>query len=303
MNANTMVPRVTVAMPFYNNEGTLAMAIDSILSQTYPYLELLLCDDGSTDESLAIAKSFDDPRIVLWSECQRKALSTRLNECLERSRGFYFLRMDADDVAYPERVEKQVRFLDEHPEVDLLSTFMMVFAAGGNIVGMMGGPTSHEQLTRWPLSGFRMWHPTWAGRVDWFRRHRYDPRAIFGQDQEFLYRVYQHSRFATIPEILLGYRQDGLNLRKMVRYRRIWWRHVGWHLRGLRALRQRLMLAGILAVKTAADCIGVWTGLRYRLLRHRARPVSSAESAKWNEVWAAVQESALVAGATDKHRG
>jgi glycosyltransferase involved in cell wall biosynthesis len=287
-------PHCTVAMPFYNNGQTLAIAIRSILNQTYADFEFLLCNDGSTDHSLEIARSFDDPRIIVWSDGQRKALGARLNECLDRGRGFYFVRMDADDVAYPTRLERQVRFLEQNPHVDLVSTFAVVFRGEGVPLGKKSGPISHEDLTRNPLSGFSMWHPTWAGRAEWFRRYRYDPEAKLGQDQEFLYRTHTHSRFATLPEILLGYREESLRLKKMVRYRWIWWRHLGVHLHGFEGQVRRAKLAIILLVKVTADCLAVWSGLGYRLLRHRARPLNASEIAEWTAVWKTVERPEAV---------
>ena len=108
-------PLVSIAMPFYNAERTIATSIRSILLQSHTNWELLLCDDGSTDASRALAGSFHDPRIVVWGDQQRLQLGARLNECIERARGEYIARMDADDIAYPRRLEKQLRFLMDHP--------------------------------------------------------------------------------------------------------------------------------------------------------------------------------------------
>ena len=99
-------------MPFRNAERTIAASIRSILRQSYMDWELILCDDGSEDESRALACSFHDPRIEVWGDGRSLQLGARLNECIGRARGEYFARMDADDIAYPLRLEKQLRFLD-----------------------------------------------------------------------------------------------------------------------------------------------------------------------------------------------
>ena len=82
-------PLVSIAMPFYNCEKTLAQSVRSILWQTWQNWELLLCDDGSADASLAAARVFRDPRIEVWSDGRRRALGARLNECIARARGDY----------------------------------------------------------------------------------------------------------------------------------------------------------------------------------------------------------------------
>jgi glycosyltransferase involved in cell wall biosynthesis len=103
-------PLVSIAMPFYNAERTIGASIRSILLQSHSNWELLLCDDGSTDASRELARAFNDPRIVVWGDHRRLQLGARLNECIERARGDYVARMDADDIAYPRRLEKQLTF-------------------------------------------------------------------------------------------------------------------------------------------------------------------------------------------------
>jgi glycosyltransferase involved in cell wall biosynthesis len=93
-------PVVTVAMPLFNNAATLELSVRSLRNQSYGDFELLLCDDGSDDQGLAIAHSFNDPRVIWWSDRRRLGLAARLNECIDRARGPYLARMDAGDIAY-----------------------------------------------------------------------------------------------------------------------------------------------------------------------------------------------------------
>ena len=118
-------PVITIAMPFYNSAATLELSIRSLLNQSYSDFELLLCDDGSSDHGLAIARSFDDPRLVCWSDGRRLRLAARLNECIDRARGRYLARMDADDIAYPDRLEHQLAFLETNTDVDLCSAGLL----------------------------------------------------------------------------------------------------------------------------------------------------------------------------------
>ena len=115
---------VTIGLPFYNAEKYLALAIESVLQQTYTNWELLLLDDGSTDNSLSIAQSYaqKDSRIKVISDGKNKNLATRLNELPSLAQGLYLARMDADDIMHSARIERQLSVLKAHPEIDVLGT-------------------------------------------------------------------------------------------------------------------------------------------------------------------------------------
>src|SRR6202789_3897233 len=101
-------PVITIAMPFFNSAATLELAIRSLLNQSYGDFELLLCDDGSDDQGLAIAQSFHDPRLICWSDGRRLRLAARLNGCIERAQGRYLARMEAQEMSYPHRVGREM---------------------------------------------------------------------------------------------------------------------------------------------------------------------------------------------------
>jgi len=113
------VPRVSVAMAVYNGERYLRQAVDSVLAQTFCDFEFLIVDDGSTDSTPEILAGYGDRRVVVISNSQNVGLTRSLNRCLERARGEYVARMDADDVSMPTRLEKQAAYLDRHPAVGL----------------------------------------------------------------------------------------------------------------------------------------------------------------------------------------
>ena len=277
-------PLVSIAMPFYNTEQTMAAAIRSILLQSYPEWELLLCDDGSTDASSQVARAFRDPRIVVWGDRRRLELGARLNECIARARGPYIARMDADDVAYPRRLEKQVRYLEEHPEVDLAGGWAVLFAGAGAAFGKRTDPAAHRDITRWPLSSFKLIHPTFMGKAGWFRRYWYRAAAIRCEDHDLLYRAREGSRYANLPEIVLGYRQGAIDLRKRLRSRWMWsrcaWQYLGTAGRlGVGAVELLKNCRDVLAVATRAD--GAW-------LRSRAASLTEEELCEWRQVWASV---------------
>lgn len=279
-------PLVSIGMPVFNCQETLAPAVRSIVMQTYDNWELFLLDDGSTDQTLQRARDFQDQRIQVLSDGVRRGLPARLNQAIGLSSGKYFARMDGDDVSYPERIERQVNYLEEHGEVDLVGTEIMVFAENGRILGKRAGPQTHTAICRRPTGGFRMFHPTYMGRLAWFRLYRYDTRAIACEDQDLLLRAYRRSQFANIPEILLGYREETLVLRKILKSR---WFFTQAVLRQL-AREQRLPMAPIAIIeqglKVALDILAIGTGLNYRLLPQRARRLcTDMEIQKWKQVW------------------
>lgn len=278
-------PRVTIGMPVFNVSQTLATCVASLLKQTFDDWELLLCDDCSSDDTREIAAGYGDPRIRFWTSNGRAGLPMRLNDCIDRARGEMFARMDGDDLAYPERFERQLNFLDARPEVDLVSSAALVFGRNLEAFGKAwcdGG--DHEAMTRHPLRGFPMIHGSWMGKTTWFRHYRYDPRAIYAQDQELLYRAHLTSRYASIPEILIAVREERLDLVKMFRRRRSWMRYMSWHHPGLSGLPLRAYVTSILAFKIGLDATAILSGLDYKLLKHRARELTLAETERWLKV-------------------
>lgn len=206
-------PVITIAMPLFDNAATLEMSIRSLLNQSYGDFELLLCDDGSDDQGLAIAHSFNDPRVICWSDGRRQGLAARLNECVDRARGLYVARMDAEDIAYPDRLAQQMVFLVDHEGVDLCGGSAMVFGKQGRPLWRFSPPTEHGEIICSPARGFPLLHPAWMGRIEWFRRWRYDESTRLAEDQELLQRSYRNSRFANLPQIVLGYREEGTTRR------------------------------------------------------------------------------------------
>ena len=206
---------VTVALPSFNAEETVGDAIASIILQTYWNWELLLIDDGSSDQTVAIAKSFKDPRIKIFADGTNRGLPARLNEAIDRSSGKYFARMDNDDICFPERLQRQVEYLEAHENVDLLGTRAITFITPWQVTGFFPFKETHEGICSMPWRGFYLPHPTWMGKLEWFKNHRYCmPEVKRAEDQELLLRNYPTSRFACLPEVLFAYRlRDKISLK------------------------------------------------------------------------------------------
>ena len=124
-----MEEKISVIMAVYNAEKTLKEAVESILNQTYKNIEFIICDDASTDNSFKLLEEYTkkDDRIILIKNEVNSRLSFSLNHCLKYATGEYVARMDGDDISTPERFEKQIKFLKEHPEYDLVGTAMQRF--------------------------------------------------------------------------------------------------------------------------------------------------------------------------------
>ncbi len=121
-------PLVSVIMSVYNAEEFLRMAVISILNQTYKDFEFIIIDDGSTDSSLSILQSFKDTRIRLLINEQNLKLPTSLNKGIAISKGKYIVRMDADDISFPKRIEKQVAYMESHPNAAMAFCDMIHFS-------------------------------------------------------------------------------------------------------------------------------------------------------------------------------
>lgn len=127
---NQSKPRVSVIMTAYNNKDTISEAIDSLLAQTYLDWELIVCDDASTDNTYNIVKAYLDKypnKIVLLSNVWNCGAAYGRNHCIQHSRGEYLAILDGDDIAMPDRLEKQVAFLDEHPEYAIVGSNAIIF--------------------------------------------------------------------------------------------------------------------------------------------------------------------------------
>jgi hypothetical protein len=129
--------------------------------------------------------------------------------------------MDADDLAFPDRLQLQVDYLDQNSDIDLLGTRAVVFAEPNLVVGLLPFRQTHAELTSAPWNNIALPHPTWMGRKKWFTKHPYRLREVKrAEDQELLLRAMDDSRYACLPDVLLAYRQGRSNLTKTLVARR-----------------------------------------------------------------------------------
>lgn len=199
---------VTVGIPIYNAEKFLSAAINSVLQQTYTDFTLLLVNDGSTDTSLDIIKKYAeiDSRIVVVNDGVNKGLIARLNEMVQMANSKYFVRMDADDIMFPERLEKQLHLFEEFPETDLCSSSAISIDKNNQVLGIKIAklPKNKQEV----LKGVFPIHPTVMATTSFFKKHPYQTGFHQMEDMELWYRTVDTNTFAIIEKPLLFYRED-----------------------------------------------------------------------------------------------
>ncbi|MCX6206519.1 MAG: glycosyltransferase [Bacteroidetes bacterium] len=197
---------VSIGMPVFNAEKHLKIAIESVLNQEFKDFELIISDDGSTDDSLSIIQSYTDKRIKLLSDSSNKGIGYRLNEQIAISKGIYFARMDSDDIMFPDRILEQVKFLQEHPNVDVVGGSAVVINEYDQITGLRKTKPINKFLN--VLEDGIFIHPTVMGKSNWFKQHYYDGGFSGTEDRELFMRTYQESNFSNLDYPVLFYRDS-----------------------------------------------------------------------------------------------
>ena len=221
MLQNCDEPLVNVAMPIYNIGKYLRPAVLSIMQQTLTDWELYIIDDGSTDNALSYIADVQDSRIIIIKDGQNKGLAARLNEVINLAKGRYFALMDQGDFSYPDRLSKQVDALEESLDLDLLSTRAIKISMEGEPLGYLPSLLSHAEITSARWKGFCMPHPTWMGRLQWFKKNHYaEPAPYLCEDQELLLRTFEESNFSCLEEVCLAYRvREGIGFSVLLKIR------------------------------------------------------------------------------------
>lgn len=201
-------------MPVYNAEKYLAEAIDSILQQTFEDFEFLIIDDGSSDRSVAIVQSYTDPRIRFVQNEQNMGISETLNKGIQLSAADYIARMDADDISYPERLEKQMVYMLAHPSCAMVSSLVRVIAEDGQFVRQ----DAFESAYFYYNLTFICWiyHPTVL-----YRKSAVTEVGMYAvpyaEDFELFWQLSRKFAFYNLPEVLLDYRVTKQSLHQVLK--------------------------------------------------------------------------------------
>jgi glycosyltransferase involved in cell wall biosynthesis len=207
-------PRVTVLLPVYNGDRFLREAIDSVLGQTWEDFELLVVNDGSTDETATILKNYSDTRLQVITNEHNTGVSASLNRGLAHASGEYVARIDADDLALPERLVEQLYYLDRHPNVGLVASATEVVDKDGAFIRVEDfGTISPEQLY-YTLTFVNCI----ASSSVTFRRGLvleiggYDESMRFAIDYDLWLRVSRRAKIVKLDKVLAKWRDTETNI-------------------------------------------------------------------------------------------
>ncbi len=201
-------PKVTVLMPAYNAEKYIKTAIESILNQTYKDFEFIIVNDCSTDKTLKIIEDYakKDKRIKVISNTENQKIAKTLNIGLKEAQGEYIARMDADDWSYPDRIEKQVDFMEKNPEVVLSSGNMEICDAELNRRNTSNYPCSDEDIRK----VFLQYNPTVSPAMIWRSKISeevggFSPNTM-SEDYMFFMDMSSKGKIHNLKDILIKYR-------------------------------------------------------------------------------------------------
>lgn len=204
-----MMPTVSIILPTYNCPQFVGQAIECMLAQTYADFELIVVDDGSTDNTPGIARQFADPRMRVITQANR-GLAGALNRGLELSSGRYIARQDQDDVSFPERLAKQVAYLDAHPACALVGTWAQIWRENEDTGRHHAHPSDNARLKFELLMDNPFVHSSVMMRkaaLDRVGGYCTDRGRQPPEDFELWSRIAREYEVSNLPEVLHAYRE------------------------------------------------------------------------------------------------
>jgi hypothetical protein len=204
-----MTPKISVILPVYNAQSYLQESIESIVYQSFQDFELILINDGSTDGSLSIMESYTDQRIRIINQANA-GLPVSLNRAITQSQGQYLARQDADDISLPERLAKQVTYLDAHPQCALLGTWAQILVENNLTDRSLSHPHLNGDIQLKLLFFNCFVHSSVMIRksaLETTGLYPEDPEKFPPEDYDLWLRIAKHWDVANLPEVLLQYRE------------------------------------------------------------------------------------------------
>lgn len=199
-------PLVSVLMPAFNAEKHIAQAIESVLEQTYPHFELLILNDGSTDQTQQVIEQFDDERIVKTHLTQNKGLVHARNQLVAAARGEYIAFLDADDIALPDRLQLQVAFL-ESGKADICGGAHYSLYEGSGRMKSSKQRYSDADIRALITVCSPLCNPAVLGKAEMFKKHPYQAGNDYAEDYSLWAELALAGyRFANLHENLITYR-------------------------------------------------------------------------------------------------
>lgn len=195
--------KLTVLMPVYNGGPYLKEAIDSILAQSFTDFEFLIIDDGSTDDSVSIIKSYSDKRIRLEKNLENLKLIRTLNYGVSIAKGAYIARFDCDDTCPPDRLKIQMDFLEMNKEIGLCGTWFDRFGAG---TGNIKKPVSFSEIKAHLLFDTSFCHASIVAKKQLLENNPYDLTMLHTEDYDLFSRCAKVACMENVPQYLYNVR-------------------------------------------------------------------------------------------------
>lgn len=206
-------PFVSVIMPAYNAGKYIRAAINSVLAQTYPFFELIIVDDASTDDTYSIAREFlYDARVKLLSNKVNNGIVYSRNKGITISKGKYIAILDSDDIALPQRIEHQVQYMQAHPELGAIGSYYHVVDSEGKKKTSIKVPSKAVDNATFLLFNVSFCHSTLMMRADVAKFYEYKPGFDIIEDYEIAYRISRDFPIGNLPEYTVLYRVHGSNI-------------------------------------------------------------------------------------------
>lgn len=200
-----MPPPISIVMSVYNGDQFLREAIDSILNQTITDFEFIVIDDGSTDSSADIVRSYQDERIY-FAQQENSGLAAALNKGIDLAKGEYIARMDADDISFPHRLELQYAYLLDHPDILAIGTAAEWIDVDGSYICTIQKATSYEDIKK-HLPDTPFIHPSVMFRRNaFYRAGRYPSQLRHGEDTILFNKMAKLGQVRNLEEALIAYR-------------------------------------------------------------------------------------------------
>ena len=215
----TPAPLISVLMPAYNAQAFIRQSVQSVLAQTFEDFELIVVNDGSTDDTAAILAAFDDPRLRIIDNPRNLGIVGTLNHGHQIARGRYIARQDADDFSLPLRFARQKAFLDTNPQTVIVASEMTLLE-DGNITFTREGGDTDPAIVEWLLHlGNPLGHTSMMFRAETVAAMGSYLREDFtyAEDFDFSHRMLQHGQISVLPEHLVIYRKHLTNLTRTKR--------------------------------------------------------------------------------------
>ncbi len=206
--------KLAVIMPVYNAEQFLKECVDAILNQTYTDFQLLACNDGSKDSSLAILEEYAarDSRVTVLCNPENLGIVGTRNHLLSKlpADAEFVAMIDADDVCYPDRFERQIAFLQEHPEIGGVGSSLDIIDENSQITGFRAYPVEPEQIRKKLLQTNVLAQPAMMVRRELLEKTgEYSKECPVAQDYEYWLRAIENFDFANLQKPVLRYRLSG----------------------------------------------------------------------------------------------